>query len=200
MQCGLKRGPSQGCGGAPLCLDTTPNPPPARAATDKPWTSKKSDLFSRLPYQPLGPPPQPGTVPPSSRHFGTGRAPEKVVLYEHMNSSPIPQKDKLPFRFRCGKGGNLFDPGVNNGPRAVTAPPEKKAERPFVAKPNTNLRKNIQNTFGPYPTYMSPTYPPDGGKPELKRKLKPIYTWSTKTKRTMPISAPWSCTKVAAVS
>eukprot|EP01064_Diplonema_japonicum_P036620 TRINITY_DN8300_c0_g1_i1.p1 TRINITY_DN8300_c0_g1~~TRINITY_DN8300_c0_g1_i1.p1 ORF type:complete len:286 (+),score=21.00 TRINITY_DN8300_c0_g1_i1:41-898(+) len=201
MNCKLDRGPAQGCGGVPLAVDTAPNANTGKCRGDKPWTSTvKNDLFSRLPYQPLGPPPLPGSVPPSSRHFSTGRLPEKVAPYEHMNNSPVPLKPPPPFRLKCGKGGGLFDSNTHKGPRAVTAPTEKKKQKVTIGRQCTNLRKNIQNTFGPYPTYMSPTYPPDEGRKEVKRKLKPIYTWSTKTKRTMPISAPWACTKVGGVT
>ena len=186
LNCSQSNRREWGCGGEPLRFDTVPQPPQERSRTDKPWTTNaKGGLFSRLPYEPLGPC---GRELPngSGKHFRAGKGCDKFSSFRHMSDGGEQSRDRgNPFRMNCGKGGSVFDPHIYKGARITNLPLEKRTDK-TVAKMRTNLRANIQNTFGRYPVHM-PMEPLRETTGKVEKKLKPIYTWSAKSKRTMPI-------------
>ncbi|KAJ9454569.1 hypothetical protein DIPPA_29842 [Diplonema papillatum] len=198
MNTHLRTGPADSCGGGALALDTAPLPPSGKARRDRPWTGKGVDAFSSYPYQPLGPPTAAAAKPfQAGAHFHAGKPPTKAAPYEHIGPGDSGAlRPPKPCRLRAGKCGGLFDGNIHSGPQMVTVPPPRVA-KPLIAKPTTNLRTNLHNTFGTYPPHM-PSEPHGDDMGKRKRQLKPIYTWANRTKRSMPISATWHATRVAA--
>eukprot|EP01062_Namystynia_karyoxenos_P040391 TRINITY_DN2945_c0_g2_i1.p1 TRINITY_DN2945_c0_g2~~TRINITY_DN2945_c0_g2_i1.p1 ORF type:complete len:337 (+),score=45.22 TRINITY_DN2945_c0_g2_i1:133-1011(+) len=205
LNCSLARHEHTGCGGGSIPLDTTPQPPKPLPGSDKPWTGRPGGrgLFMPIPFQPEGPPlkPHPKARPAPPRPFQAGKTPPPFAPYPHMHEHRQEPKAKPPMRLQCGRGPGVFDPDISRGPRAVTAPPETRA-KPLppvpVGKTTTNLRGTLQGTFGRYPESMSDPYDRIGDdRGKIRKKLKPIYTWACRTKRSMPISAPWVVTKGA---
>ena len=187
MNCTLNKGDHVGTGGNPVPFDTTPQPPPSKPRTDKPWASTaKSGTFGTHLYEPIGSPVKLSQAGSNKPHFHAGKVPEKFSSYKHMIDSHVSEKQKKPFRLLCGKANGLFDPHVHKGERMVLPPQEKPKSKPSFAPPIVT-RRNVENTFGKYPEHMPHSTEDYDPRRNLKRNLKPIYTWSTKTKRSMPI-------------
>eukprot|EP00755_Sulcionema_specki_P014561 Sspe_Gene.57049::Locus_31328_Transcript_1_2_Confidence_0.667_Length_1363::g.57049::m.57049 len=193
---GLNRNNRMGCSGGPVALDPTPNPPQNNLRCDPPWTStSKPKYFSVPPYQPC-PDPEPRKPLPPGGHFKAGKVAPKHSDYPYVSEKRGKLTPRKPFRLACGKAPDFFDPNVHKGERPIAVERPRRREE-GIAKMTTNLRAPLQGTFGRYPKYMSDAYDDCPVKPRgddsgrYQRKLKPIYTWATKTKRSMPINAPW---------
>eukprot|EP01063_Lacrimia_lanifica_P025109 TRINITY_DN32896_c0_g1_i1.p1 TRINITY_DN32896_c0_g1~~TRINITY_DN32896_c0_g1_i1.p1 ORF type:complete len:286 (+),score=74.36 TRINITY_DN32896_c0_g1_i1:96-953(+) len=197
MKCGLRSVPQRGTGGGMVPIDATPAPPPARPRGDKPWTATTSKgAFGSYPYMSLGPAEKDAKGVAANRApFHCGKVPQRSAPYEHLNDSCVDgPRRRDPLRLRTGKGGALFDSAVHRLIGGTDAPPP--AKKPSMPRP-VYLRKNVHGLLGDYPPYM-PEKDPSREEPRgaVKRNLRPIYTWTHRTKRCMPISATWTATKV----
>lgn len=179
----------RGVGGLPVPLDTEPgdHQNAVKARSGRPWTAtgESKGLFSVHPY--MSAETIPRDVAPVPKFFNTGKA---ALIGSPTKHHPSPYQEPRPygrpaFRLSAGSVQRKPDPAPPVLPPEPTAPKTKRSQsaprRPYVA-PVTSF-----GTFSRYPEYIAQPY----SEASLRSERRPIFTYAAKTKRSMPIAAPW---------
>ena len=182
-----------GCGGMLLPVDTVPGKAiafHARSYDARPWTStqKMTKLFSRAPYMSVPPPEK--IVPPVEPPFRTS----KSVTATEAHFEHIPDEygkrvtaERPAFRLKAGKVPFRLDPRLRFEPGAERQDAKQKKPRRTIPRTTYFVNNRMQGTFSAFPHYLSTPY----SEPKISSERRPIFTYATKTKRTMPVGAPW---------
>ena len=198
LDCSAAKPQRFGMGGMLLPEDVEPNPlnPGAvqRNVSSRPWTStsRKSHAFSNPEYVSL--PPKPTPKPQVEPFFRTGKAGD--VLKSKFQHQPDPYQQpsnndaRLAFRLRTGVPKSSIDPRLKFVSEEE-APPKRArsagAKRPIQRQP-FQAERPLQGTFSRFPSHESAPYV----SASLKSNRRPLFTYAAKTKRSMPVGAPWT--------
>lgn len=185
-----------GCGGMLIPCDTDPGRPQlpiVRRVDNRPWcaTRKKTDPFSVPPYVTVPPPPK--VIPPVEPFFHTG----KTVPYLNKAYPFRPDEygvrvppAKPDFRLKTGKAPFKLDPRLKVEPGEATKIRAKSAgtkKRQPIPRTQFHAMSTLTGTFSAFPHHIPEPY--DEG--SVKTTRRPLFTYHTHTKRSMPVAAPW---------
>mmetsp|Transcript_19595 Transcript_19595/g.22499 ORF Transcript_19595/g.22499 Transcript_19595/m.22499 type:complete len:325 (-) Transcript_19595:230-1204(-) len=191
------KGKGDGIGGSKIMSDAEPGRPQeslGRAVDCRPWSHVsrlRGGLFSSPEYIPQGPPLAAKKRLPQSRAFSSG---SKHVPYLNEPITYVQDKfnDKIDpgrvYHLKAGKAAPIPDTRIEHHPCPPLEPVPHRHDGPFYAG------KSLGSTFNG-PTKQIPE-PYDGGK--IRNDRRPLHTWYTHSKWSMPVRAPWSTGKVTA--
>lgn len=195
LQFGSVKSKRFGVGGIVMPEDTAP---PAEQVTlsrrtdSRPWTTTstgKTNLFSTFGYVALPPGSGDPLLPPShpiAGAFKCGRAIQPISPHAHLPDGYVKQDlGRPPFRLKAGVPRVLPDSRLRHAPEgpAVRARSATTYQRPtFVDRV-----KSISGTFNQHPEHLPEPWAP----PSLRSNRRPIFTYHTHTKRSMPVTVLW---------
>lgn len=188
-------GDPSGCGGRPIHRDTSPGRSQIlheRKTDGIPWTGKfrrMKGLFSVPPYLPDRTETEPrGSESLPSFVAGTKCPP---FLNKHLKHNVEPYGVIVPpikpqYRMKFGP-----TPSWKEDPRLQyesDGPNQIKRKVPHRERARFVDRKTLLGTFGRYHEYIPTRY--DSG--DWANNRRPIFTYHTQSKRSMPIQSPWT--------
>jgi hypothetical protein len=183
----------------PLDVDASGKPPKAaRECSSRPWTSTGKPNNGFPPRSPatneaaVAPPQEAPPAPPPFRSGGKGSW-KAAIPYVPVGVLRPPTARVS--RFTTGVVHPTVDPRLSFVPprsestKRSKSPPKRAASASVrSARPVFDVRKPLHGTFGFYPAHMPE--PESSGATEWRRR--PIFTYHTQSKRSMPIVAPWT--------
>ena len=168
----------------------------ARHVNGKPWTSvprNKFGLFSTSEYIPEGhrdtlSSAHKGSAAPTFQS-GTKSVPFLGRPYTH-ESDPYSDKPDYgrTFHLKAGKPHAIPDSRLKHHPDPETDGKKQDHMKPFFAG------KHLTGTFNGPDRHMPEPY----SEAKIKNEKRPLFTWFTHSKHSMPIGVPWTTGKTTA--